>query len=41
MKFFIVVLLKKPRQFSKFGNIAEIPIVDFPENPFFFLSELI
>jgi hypothetical protein len=34
MKSFIVVLLEKPRQFSKFGSIAEIPIVDFPENLF-------
>jgi hypothetical protein len=29
MKFFIAILQKKPRQFSKFGSIAEIPIADF------------
>jgi hypothetical protein len=29
MKFFITALPKKPRQFSKFGSIAEIPIADF------------
>jgi predicted glycosyltransferase len=32
VKSFIAVLLKKPTQFSKFGSIAEITIVDFPEN---------
>jgi hypothetical protein len=30
MKFIFVALSKKPRQFSKFGSIAEIPIADFP-----------
>jgi hypothetical protein len=33
MKFFIVALPKKPRQFSKFGGIAEISIADFPFYP--------